>query len=286
MSHSERKRKNMYTIGKSCFEIPGAEVFEAYAKAGLGAMEISVVKPQYPDIDFNTLMKNSRASGVDVWSLHLPYYASEEYGEIDTASLDSKIRKHTIDYYVPVIEKAASFGIDKFVVHPSREPISPESREERIKCAQETLDVLAEKAHSAGAVIAVEDLPRTCLGNCSGELLDIISVNSKLKVCFDTNHLLFEDNAEFIRKVGDKIITLHVSDCDFENERHWLPGEGKADWKSIIKALGEVGYSGVWMYEIGLQTPPTITRPRDLTLSDLVINAREIFEGKEISKII
>lgn len=276
----------MYKIGKASWgSIPGREEFEQYANAGIGAIELDVSHPLYPDIDFNSIQKLSNEFGVHVWSMHLPYYASEDYGKIDVSSLDANIRKRTLDYYLPVMERAAESGIDKFVVHPSREPIAPGERAERIKCSQETLNIMADKAAQFGAVIAVEDLPRTCLGNCSGEILELISVNQKLRVCFDTNHLLFEDNAEFIRKVGNKIITLHVSDCDFVNERHWLPGEGKTDWQSVINALREVGYNGVWMYELSLKTPETIERARDLTLSDLVRNAKEIFANNHITLI-
>ena len=103
---------------------------------------------------------------------------------------------------------------------------------------------------TCGAVIAVEDLPRTCLGNTSDDIRKLISVNDKLRVCFDTNHLLEEDNIEFMKKLADKIITLHISDYDFLNERHWLPGEGKLDWAAMFSTLKEIGYNGVWMYEI------------------------------------
>ena len=78
---------------------------------------------------------------------------------------------------------------------------------------------------------------------------------------------------------GDKIVTVHVSDYDFINERHWLPGEGKADFYAMLAALDEVGYKGPWLYEIGLETPKSIERERELALSDFVKNANEIFEG-------
>ena len=53
-----------------------------------------------------------------------------------------------------------------------------------------------------------------------------------------------------MKKLGKDIITLHISDYDFVDERHWLPKEGKTDWDSLIKALVECGYDGVWMYEV------------------------------------
>lgn len=135
-------------------------------------------------------------------------------------------------------------------------------------------------------MLAVEDLPRTCLGNTADEIAELISGNSKLRVCLDTNHLLHESNIDFIKKLGSKIITLHVSDYDYENERHWLPGEGKIDWNGVLDALSAVNYNGVWMYEISYECPNTIKRPRDLTPDDFVRNAKELFERKPLTVIL
>jgi sugar phosphate isomerase/epimerase len=80
-------------------------------------------------------------------------------------------------------------------------------------------------------------------------------------VAYDTNHLLIQDNVEFIEAVGGRIITLHVSDYDFIDERHAMPLEGKNDWKAIISALEEAGYNGPWLYEISSKGK---YEPRDL----------------------
>ena len=142
--------------------------------------------------------------------------------------------------------------------------------------------MLADVAVKNGAVLAVEDLPRTCLGNCSAEILELTRGHDALKVCFDTNHLLGgEDPAAFVRAVGHKLVTLHVSDYDFIDERHWLPGEGDIDWNSIVEALRDVDYQGVFMYEISPKCPKTILRDRDLSCEDFVRNAREILNGEK-----
>jgi hypothetical protein len=84
----------------------------------------------------------------------------------------------------------------------------------------------------------------------------------------------------FLRELADKIVTVHVSDYDFINERHWLPGEGKVDWQEVIAILTEIGYDGPWLYEMGLVCPKTILRDRDLRYTDLMRNARELFTGQ------
>jgi sugar phosphate isomerase/epimerase len=128
--------------------------------------------------------------------------------------------------------------------------------------------------------VAVEDLPRTCLGRNSDEILELIGAHDALRVCFDTNHLLGENPVDFICKLKGKIITTHVSDYDFINERHWLPGEGDLDWNAIFGALREIGYDGAWLYELGFACPKSILRPRALTCEDIARNARELFDGK------
>ena len=148
-----------------------------------------------------------------------------------------------------------------------------------MSCAKAHLASLAEIAKQYGAVIAVENLPRTCLGRNSDEMLVLISAHENLRVCFDTNHLLGEDPIAFLDRVGEKVITTHVSDYDFVNERHWLPGEGRLDWQAILGKLREIGYGGVWLYEISFSCPKTILRDRDLTCEDFVRNAEELFEG-------
>lgn len=67
--------------------------------------------------------------------------------------------------------------------------------------AKKSLAFLAEFAGKHGAVIAVEDLPRTCLGRNSSDIKELLSADKRLKVCFDTNHLLGEDNLDFMGRV-------------------------------------------------------------------------------------
>ena len=102
-----------------------------------------------------------------------------------------------------------------------------------------------------------------------------------MRVCCDTNHLLSENLPDFIRRIGNKIVTLHVSDYDGIDEKHWLPGEGILDWQEVLTALSEIGYNGPWLYEMGLATPKTITRERNLIYSDFVRNANELFAGRK-----
>ena len=262
----------------SCGKPLCEDLFAKYKESGIIAMEVSLNGSDYDTLDLSELRRLSEKHGVELWSLHLPF---SPFDRIDISN--PELANATVAYFAELIKRGADIGIDKFIVHPSGEPIKPEDRAVRMETAKASLARLAEIAKTRGAVIAVEDLPRTCLGNTAAEILELISAHPDLRVCFDTNHLLTEDAADFIHAVGDKIITTHISDYDFINERHWLPGEGKLDWQKVLKAFRDINYEGVWLYELGFVCPKTLVRERDLTCEDFARNAKEIFENKPIS---
>ena len=250
--------------------------FEAYKMAGIEAMEISEGSISgADDVDFAAIKTLANEYGIELWSFHLPFLPFETI-DISQPSLAD----YTVKYFCSLIDKASAIGIKTFVVHPSGEPIDEADRAMRLECAKKSLLALAEYASAKDATIAVEDLPRTCLGRNSSDILALISVHPSLRVCFDTNHLLNEDISHFISAVGGKIITTHISDYDFVNERHWLPGEGQIDWVSLKNALSAIGYDGYWLYELGLSASNwTIDRPRALTHTDLTRNFNEIMSN-------
>ena len=268
----------MYKIGLSSCGYPLTEQnFAALQKANIEAVEISMHPDLYSAIDYRNVKELSDRYNLQIWSYHLPFYP---FDRTDVASLDKAIRQKTINAYTEYIAKASDIGCKIFVVHPSGEPIEDDKREQHFLCAMETLDKLAEIAAKYGSFIAVEDLPRSCLGNTTEEMLRLIGVNDKLKVCFDTNHLLKGDPVEFVDKIGSKIITLHVSDYDFVDEKHWLPYEGDLNWPKLVDALKRANYNGVWMYELRTETPKTMDRKRILTFEDIYKNGKDILNGK------
>lgn len=271
-----------FSIGLSTCRNKQMTTFDGFCELkaqGIDAVEIS--SSSYDEWDFNEIRENAAKAGIQLWSLHLPFIPFEE---LDPSTLDPRKRQYTFDFMTALILRGCNAGIQKYVIHPSIEPIPDEERDIRLAAAAGFLSELADFAAQYDAVIAVENLPRTCLGRNSDDILRLIADNERLRVCFDTNHLLGEDIPSFIRKVGSRIVTTHVSDYDFLNERHWLPGEGKADWKSIYETLCEIGYSGVWMYELGFAPEKTILR-RMLTPRDFHENAVSIFSGQKPAPI-
>lgn len=270
----------MYKIGLSTSGKDfGPALFETYAKAGISAMEISLGYEKTQTLNYKAAEKWAKDTGVVLWSFHLPF---KPFDIIDVSAFDPVLRKNSVEYMSELIKKAGDIGITKYILHSSGITKTETNRQGRMDCAKESLAVLADVAQEAGGTLCVENLPPICLACTSDEVKELTDVDPRLKVCFDTNHLLSEDPLDFIRRLGDKIVTIHVSDYDFIFERHWLPGEGKIDWQSLYHALQEAGYEGVWLYELGY-TCKTIIRERDLNCDDFVRNADEIFHNKPLT---
>lgn len=184
-------------------------------------------------------------AGVSVWSIHLPYGGSN-----DISVLDENTRLNTIARLKDYIKACAEvFHPKVMVLHPSAEPIPDSEREQRIVNAAASVGELYKTAQEAGVTLCVENLPRTCLGNTPEELLRIVEPTPGVKICFDTNHFLKGSTEHFIRTAGHLIGTVHISDFDYNDEKHWLPTLGKIAWGELMLQLEEAGYDGVFMSE-------------------------------------
>lgn len=260
-------------------KIINEELMRQYAENGFEIMELSLPKEEYRDADYPYFKKVADDAGIKIRSFHLPFGPSDL---VNPANPDKKVSEYTIELDKFLLEKAALLGSEIAVIHTCNGPVSPEDRPVWVAQAQYTMATLAEFASQFGIQIAVENQPRAALVGSSSDILEILEADGRLGICFDVNHLMEdrEDHESFVRKCGSKIVNIHVSDYDFLNERHWLPGEGKIDWQMIVRELEAVNYQGPWLYELGFNTPQTITRPRKLTCADFKRNAEEIFSGK------
>lgn len=242
------------TLWAQCLGVGGStsgmrpEAMAQAAAAGVGYVEIGISGKGTPDeIREKALHAKEMAdrAGLKVWSCHLPFSR-----KIDISVLDDSLRRANIEFLTRMIAICGELGPQRLVLHPSSEPIADAEREQRIRNSIASIGILRREARRIGAVLCIEDLPRTCLGRTSDELLRIIAPYPDVMICFDTNHLLKEDPLHFIEACGDRIATVHISDYDGVDERHWFPGKGILDWPALYGALMKAGYKGVFMYEL------------------------------------
>lgn len=231
-----------------------SEGLKAFTDNGIYYTELSLRHDELEDFDFydnpEKLYRLTNDSGVKFWSFHIPFG-----WEINLAILEEKENRIAMDIMKKGITAAAKAGIKTMVIHPSSEPNEECDRRAKMERAKENLKILSDLCQSLGAVLAVEDLPRTCLGNCSGEIIEFLEDIPELMLCYDTNHLTIQKNGDFLNelirhKMHGRIRTVHVSDYDGIDEKHRLPSDGVNDWSDILSKLEELDYSGVFMYEV------------------------------------
>lgn len=223
------------------------------ASAGIKQAELSSgdIRPFYDVLDFpnkaSEIVKMAADNGVNITSVHLPF---GPFSKLDPSAADPNVAAYIIEKQSELIGAAAEAGIKIAVIHPSGEPYEDSERAERLERAVSVIAQLTEIAKKAGVKLALENLPRTCLCRVRSEMRYFLDRIPDLNVCYDMNHCLLESNIDYIREVGDRIVTLHISDYDFIDERHLLPGLGKNNWSEIIKTLEEINYSGRFLYEL------------------------------------
>jgi sugar phosphate isomerase/epimerase len=192
---------------------------------------------------------------VEFWSVHAPYGRN-----LDPSSTDPETRRASAAAYCSGVDVARRVGAKIVVVHPGAKSDYDMPASERINFVPRVIAEAADYAADYGIKIAVEPLPNDETGSSLEEVLWIVDRVNKpnVGVNIDVNHL-FPACAipAMIRKAGKRLITCHISDQD-DHERHWLPFEGKLDWREVVDAFVEIGYDGPLIYETHIKNTDSL----------------------------
>lgn len=200
--------------------------------------------------DAQKLNDYSRKYNVKIASFHLPF-SHNSYYKIDPASLDDKVRNQTFVYTKRLIDIYSTCNPEYVVIHGSTR-VEDKSRAKHLDAFAQYLKMLCSYCAKYDMNVAVETLKPRCIANGKDELLYIMNKAncSNVGICFDSNHLLNEDNLDFLRAAGEFVIATHFSDFDGIDECHWYPGRGINNWIEIIDILDKKGYKGYYTFEV------------------------------------
>lgn len=228
----------------------GLESMKANKAAGLDYIEVTMNNVIGKDTagvwDRAAALKaDIDSAGLKVWSVHMPYSRT-----LDISVIDDAKRAENVQYMKDMMRVAGIFHPQCIVLHPSSEPITPDERAQRLANSHASIGELAPVAKEIGAVLCIENLPRTCLGQNGEEMMRLIEGYDEVGLCFDTNHLLYQSHEDYLKTVAKgKIKTVHLSDYDFADERHLIPGKGLIDNRALWAGIKENGYDGIMMFE-------------------------------------
>ena len=226
---------------------------EKFAKAGFEAAECCLPPSGRDPMDLEQyepyiqkvypFIKNA---GLRVHSYHLPYGMAW-----DVSSPDEYIRTHAVQALKQVIPLLEPLEGENMVLHPSFEPIREDEREAHIAACMHSVAELEPFAREHGKRIALENLPRTCLGRVSEEMERLTDGGRLCGICMDTTHMFHETPQDFLARNGKWVINIHLSDyLNGQDECHWVPGTGSLNWKEILLKLKELGYQGTYNFEV------------------------------------
>lgn len=190
-------------------------------------------------------VRKLRENGICPWSVHLPFGPGW-----DVAHVLRGEREDVCESLKRMIGLTADWGARVYVLHGCLEPVTAEERALRMARSIASLKELDEYASRFGARIALENLPRSCLGNSSEEVLAMSDAAGNLPVVFDVNHLLCESHDKFLDALAHRVISTHLSDYDGIDERHALPGNGIVPWRYVVTRLCGAGYKGPFLFEL------------------------------------
>lgn len=159
----------------------------------------------------------------------------------------------------------------------------------------ERLNKILEVANEVGVKIAIENLGPNSIKylNYLFKRID----DPTLGFCYDVgHHNLYTKKLNLLKKYGKRLIAVHLHDnlCDYEfgfdysRDLHYLPFDGKIDFKEVCHSLNKLNYAGVIMLEIH-KSPlggPHLYKERDNLefLKQAKIRAEKLasmIEGKE-----
>lgn len=229
------------------------------------------LRPEESAADCLRAAERIQAAGLRVWSIHLPFGR-----RVDPAEPDEGRRIQNMARVRSVVDGTAAVGAAVYVIHGSAEPVAQgAARTQALEAAARSLWELTEYMEPLGLTLALENLPRSCIGRTAAEIEFLLERAPGLKLCLDTNHFTplrpdvrlralqracpavrrrlnpepVGDVVAYARRLAAKIVTVHLSDYDGIDECHWHPGQGIVDFGGIHQALTDAGFSAPLIFE-------------------------------------
>ena len=223
-------------------------VTETFVEHGIRYLEFRIVKDDYDEINerVRIILAEKEKSGIITRTVHLPQKSS-----FDLSQPDENLRLAALENQKRVVRYIFPLRPEVLVLHPCAGEVKDEVSPERVEALIKALKEFTAYCAAMGMKVAVENLTNGMVQTSTDMLPIMEAVGDNVGICFDVNHLLKEAHRDFIRNVGKYIITMHVSDNDGIQERHFLPGDGVINWRELFEELAKIGYDQTMIVESG-----------------------------------
>ncbi len=175
-----------------------------------------------------------RASGLGVSSLHMQY-RGKDLPKFFKKGLAGYILQKRLEKDVKIAKK---YGFYCVVVHLGGEPS---------EIGWKRLRRVLKVCHKTNIPLAIENL-----NDCRGFFECFKNIDDEyLKFCWDVGHSnCFTKNIDFVDKLKDKLIALHLHDNNGFEDQHTLNKYGTVNWDEIAKVIASLDHDINLDYEI------------------------------------
>lgn len=170
--------------------------------------------------------------------------------DINIASLNSAIRKSSINEIKNSIDLAVKLDCDICVVHPGKIPFLARGMEKQIyPIANQSIKEIGDYSKDCGVIAAVENMPNInefIYQNIHDlkEILEVYGMYMTLDIGHGNTCQYQADEMYY-----DIIKHIHVHDNLADTDSHLGIGDGNIDFKTLINTFEKNGYDGIYMIE-------------------------------------
>lgn len=215
-------------------------------ECGFEYSEVSISGPYFAslltDEILDEIVQIINRVGIKV-TIHMPFGKPWN----DLASQWDNDRAEIVKFYGKIMKKLEPCSPAVYVFHPGGEGLNKDNAELVLNNLYKSAEELA---HLTDAKICIENMVRSNVCETVDQMLRLLENAPSVNCVLDINHLLHDKTEDAILRLGKRLKHLHISDYDFINERHMMPGDGKIDWMKAIACLDEIGYDGIFNYEV------------------------------------
>jgi sugar phosphate isomerase/epimerase len=190
------------------------------------------------------LLRLAHEFEIDLDSLHVPIARG-----YDLSNADAEPRMAAVCRVALCMASAAELHCRTVILHLTHYEQAP--YEQRLEPLLESLEVLIESAENMKINLAAENLyDRTSLRFLERTLEELDS--PRYGLCYDSSHdqLSGMEPYSLLEKYSDRLLAVHLSDNDGQDDRHWIPFTGQVDWDRICSQLHDVRFKGPLLLEV------------------------------------
>jgi len=200
--------------------------------------------------DRDSLKRLASSNNIEIVGIHWILITPEG---LHITHPDASIRNRTKEYIIELLRFTADIG-GRIVVLGSpkqRRILEGTTRNEVWMSMSQMLGECCEEAAKSNVYICLEPLSRdqTNFINTAEEAMEMVKVvgHPNLRVILDVYSMSDEGNPldTIIRRVGPLLAHFHANDTNGKG-----PGQGNADYPSIVRALRDIRYEGYVSVEV------------------------------------